>query len=103
MKNGEHYQAWARVGGRNPRAVNAEGKYNTKEVWGDKDGKELHPHTNYYVGGTQNITEQLSFVCAKPTSVKSGTMAASPRLGRSRTTTSSRTTPRLKGYTTFTV
>ena len=35
----------------NPRAVNAEGKYNTKETWRDKDGKELHPHTNYYVGG----------------------------------------------------
>ncbi len=27
------------------------GKYNTKEIWRDKDGKELHPHTNYYVGG----------------------------------------------------
>ncbi|MEW6210982.1 MAG: NAD(P)-binding protein, partial [Acidobacteriota bacterium] len=25
----------------------ASGKYNTKEVWRDKDGKELHPHTNY--------------------------------------------------------
>src|SRR5919106_5222848 len=35
----------------NPRAVNLEGKYQTKEVWHDKDGKELHPHTNYYVGG----------------------------------------------------
>ncbi len=35
----------------NSRAVNAEGKYNTKESWHDKDGKELHPHTNYYVGG----------------------------------------------------
>ncbi len=35
----------------NSRAVNAEGKYNTKEVWHDRDGKELHPHTNYYVGG----------------------------------------------------
>ena len=33
------------------RAVNLEGKYNTKEVWRDKDGKPLHPHTNYYVGG----------------------------------------------------
>ena len=31
--------------------MNAEGKYNTKETWRDKDGKELHPHTNYYVGG----------------------------------------------------
>ena len=35
----------------NPRAVNLEGKYQTKEMWRDKDGKELHPHTNYYVGG----------------------------------------------------
>jgi choline dehydrogenase-like flavoprotein len=35
----------------NPRAVNAEGKYQTKEVWQDGDGQELHPHTNYYVGG----------------------------------------------------
>ena len=34
-----------------PRAVNAEGRYNTKEVWRDTDGKDLHPHTNYYVGG----------------------------------------------------
>ncbi len=35
----------------NSRAVNLEGKYQTKERWRDKDGKELHPHTNYYVGG----------------------------------------------------
>jgi choline dehydrogenase-like flavoprotein len=35
----------------NPRAVNAEGKYQTTEVWRDLDGKKLHPHTNYYVGG----------------------------------------------------
>lgn len=33
------------------RAVNLEGKYNTKEAWRDVDGKELHPHTNYFVGG----------------------------------------------------
>ena len=26
-------------------------KYHTKESWHDKDGKPLHPHTNYYVGG----------------------------------------------------
>lgn len=32
-------------------AVNLEGRYQTKETWRDKDGKELHPHTNYYVGG----------------------------------------------------
>ena len=33
------------------RPVNVEGKYQTKEKWQDKDGKELHPHTNYNVGG----------------------------------------------------
>jgi len=34
-----------------PRAVNVEGHYNTKETWHDRDGKPLHPHTNYWVGG----------------------------------------------------
>jgi choline dehydrogenase-like flavoprotein len=34
-----------------PQAVNVDGHYNTRESWHDKDGKELHPHTNYYVGG----------------------------------------------------
>lgn len=34
-----------------PRLVNVEGRYNTKEVWHDRDGRELHPHTNYNVGG----------------------------------------------------
>ena len=33
------------------RAVNVEAKYHTREVWQDKDGRPLHPHTNYYVGG----------------------------------------------------
>src|SRR6184192_481060 len=33
------------------RAVNLDAKYNTKESWRDVDGKELHPHTNYFVGG----------------------------------------------------
>ncbi len=33
------------------RAVNVQAKYQTKEQWYDKDGKPLHPHTNYYVGG----------------------------------------------------
>lgn len=33
------------------KAVNVDTHYNTKETWLDKDGKELHPHTNYYVGG----------------------------------------------------
>src|ERR671932_663867 len=33
------------------RAVNVEARYHTKEVWRDRAGKPLHPHTNYYVGG----------------------------------------------------
>jgi choline dehydrogenase-like flavoprotein len=33
------------------KAVNQEGRYNTKEVWRDKHGEALHPHTNYFVGG----------------------------------------------------
>ena len=33
------------------RAVNLEGRYQTTEVWRDRDGQPLHPHTNYYVGG----------------------------------------------------
>src|SRR3954471_7177614 len=33
------------------RAVNVEAKYHTREVWRDRDGQPLHPHTNYYVGG----------------------------------------------------
>src|SRR3954470_16590559 len=32
-------------------AVNLKARYHTKDVWQDKDGKPLHPHTNYYVGG----------------------------------------------------
>jgi choline dehydrogenase-like flavoprotein len=34
-----------------PKAVNVEAKYNTKESWVGSDGKPLHPHTNYVVGG----------------------------------------------------
>ena len=33
------------------RAVNLESKYATKEVWRDAAGRDLHPHTNYWVGG----------------------------------------------------
>src|SRR5919205_2338618 len=35
----------------NSLEVNALGRYNTNEVWRNADGSELHPHTNYYVGG----------------------------------------------------
>jgi choline dehydrogenase-like flavoprotein len=33
------------------RAVNVDGKYQTREKWRDRAGGELHPHTNYWVGG----------------------------------------------------
>jgi choline dehydrogenase-like flavoprotein len=33
------------------RAVNVEGRYQTREHWRDAQGKDLHPHTNYWVGG----------------------------------------------------
>ena len=35
----------------NSLEVNARGRYNTTELWRNADGSELHPHTNYYVGG----------------------------------------------------
>jgi choline dehydrogenase-like flavoprotein len=34
-----------------PKVVNVDAHYNTSETWLDKDGKDLHPHTNYTVGG----------------------------------------------------
>ena len=34
-----------------PLAVIKNAKYHTKDVWYDKAGNPLHPHTNYYVGG----------------------------------------------------
>ena len=33
------------------KVVNLQGKYAAKEVWKDRDGEDLHPHTNYWVGG----------------------------------------------------
>ena len=32
-------------------AVNVEGRYQARETWRDAQGRELHPHTNYCVGG----------------------------------------------------
>ena len=38
-----------------PRAVNVEAKYNTKEVWRDKDGQCVHTRTNICVGSPSNL------------------------------------------------
>ena len=35
----------------NPRAINVEGKYQANDIWRDKAGQPLHPHTYYCVGG----------------------------------------------------
>ena len=75
------------------RAVNLDGKYNTKEAWRDSEGKELHPHTNYFVGGnTKFYGAALCFVCEKKTSVRFAITAESLLPGRSVTTSSNRTT-----------
>src|SRR5262245_30039328 len=37
------------------RAVNLEGRYQTKEVWRDADGAPLHPHTNHRGGGNTQL------------------------------------------------
>ena len=77
------------------RAVNVEGKYQTKEVWHDRDGKPLHPHTNYCVGGNTKSTGQRSSAGAGRTSARSGITAASRPPGRSRTTNSNGSRPRI--------
>jgi choline dehydrogenase-like flavoprotein len=33
------------------RSVVVDGRYQAKECWQDSEGRDLHPHTNYYVGG----------------------------------------------------
>ncbi len=38
-----------------PQLVNVDAHYNAKESWLDKDGKDLHPHTNYYVGWQHQV------------------------------------------------
>ncbi|MGA3066825.1 MAG: NAD(P)-binding protein [Tepidisphaeraceae bacterium] len=39
----------------NTTAVFLDNRYHTKEVWTDKDGKELHPGTGYWVGGNTKV------------------------------------------------
>jgi len=36
-------------------AVFLDNRYHTKEVWQDKDGKDLHPQQSYYVGGQTKV------------------------------------------------
>ena len=56
------------------RAVNLEGRYQTKEIWRDREGKPLHPHTNYYVGGNTKFYGAALFRLRDArTSARSGT------------------------------
>jgi choline dehydrogenase-like flavoprotein len=36
-------------------AVFLDNRYHTKEIWQDKDGKELHPQQSYFVGGQTKV------------------------------------------------
>jgi choline dehydrogenase-like flavoprotein len=38
-----------------PRTVNVEGHYQAKETWKTVRGEDLHPHTNYWVGGNTKM------------------------------------------------
>ena len=44
--------------------VNVDAHYNTKESWLDKEGNDLHPHTNYCVGGNTKFYGAALFRCA---------------------------------------
>jgi len=85
-----------------PRVVNVEGRYNTKEVWRDKDGKDLHPHTNYYVGGNTKFYGAALFRLRREDfdEIKHHGGISPP--GRSGTRTWSPTTPRPSSSTTCT-
>jgi choline dehydrogenase-like flavoprotein len=37
------------------RIVNLEGRYQARETWKDAAGNDLHPHTNYWVGGNTKM------------------------------------------------
>src|SRR6266478_6490263 len=79
-----------------PQVVNVDAHYNAKESWLDKDGKDLHPHTNYNVGGNTKFMVLLCSACAKRISENCAITAASRSRGRSVMTISSRTTRRPK-------
>src|SRR4030095_3699347 len=91
-------------------AVNVAAKYHTRESWTDADGRPLHPHTNYYVGGnTQFYGAALFRVCRG--AVRGGRVmflarcspaGACPRRARWVRTLWSRITPRPSGCTTCT-
>jgi choline dehydrogenase-like flavoprotein len=80
------------------RAVNVEGKYNTGEVWYDKDGETLHPHTNYFVGGNTKFYGAALFVSERRTSVRFATTTAFLPRGRFPTKILSRTTHKPRIY-----
>src|SRR5229473_2615722 len=86
----------------NTRAVNVEGRYQTKETWRDRGGRPLHPHTTTTWAATPSSTGPRSSASAARTSARSSTGAGYRPRGRSNTRTSSPTTPRRNGSITCT-
>ena len=82
----------------NSLEVNAHGRYNTKELWRNADGTELHPHTNYYVGGNTKFYGAALFRLREEDLARLNISAGLRRPGRSRTARSSLITPKPRAF-----
>jgi choline dehydrogenase-like flavoprotein len=76
-----------------PLAVDVEGRYQTKETWKATDGTELHPHTNYWVGGNTKFYGAAVFRLRKEDFGEIRHHGGVSPAGRSRTRVSSPITP----------
>ena len=87
-----------------PKVVNVDAHYNTNESWRDKDGNDLHPHTNYYVGGNTKFYGAALFRLRKQRLRRAAPSRRHlSRRGPSATTSLSLITRRLRTSTTCTV
>jgi|SRR6516225_7467980 len=86
----------------NPRAVNLEGKYQTKEKWHDATATSCIRIPIIMWAATPNSSARRCFGCARKISAKSNTMAACRPLGRSLTMIWSRITRKQKNFITYT-
>ena len=84
------------------RAVNVQGKYQTKEVWHDRDGNPLHPHPITAWAAIRNSMARRCSGFAARISAPSNTTAEFLRRGRCSTPSWNLITPRRSMRTTFT-